>query len=739
MMDSTKYRAAAFVVILVLVVSASFTRGADEPTGPRSMITLSLPENVELKALIDYVGKRKEINFLYDEQVAGKRVTIKTPAQIPADSLVTLLASALRMKGLTLNDTEIEGVIRIERTQPLTKVSLGPGADDPAPEEERPMLAMTRVFELEHSGGRPVAPIVKPFLSSATADVTELPEHGLVIVTDYASNMKRVEGLISVIDRPRREAEVRFVTLENTTARDVAETLKKLLSARSKVGAGGAAAAQPIPTVVAQERVNQVAIVGEADEVEEALTLLRSLDVSLGLTRRIYTLETASAEDLDRLAENLLGKDDSDRLYESVVDYEANLLIATTTPEIHEQIESLRGRLDQPIPESRNPIRFYKLENAKAADVMVTLRNIEGDTELGDVYLRELPGASEDDESPESVIRGPTEEAVNASTQAGGPAPAQDGVALGGARVIPDVATNSIIVVAKPSAQAIYRKLIEQLDVRRPQVLIEATVVTVDTTDGFELGVEIRSAEEIDGSQLLNFTQFGLTATDEDTGMLTLLPGVGYTGALLDSDVADAVIHALETDSRVKVVSRPSLLVDDNAKGELASENEEPFESVNAGNTVATTSFGGYSAAGTKITVKPTISKGEYLKLEFEIVLSSFGEDGSDRLPPSRQTNRLMSEATTIPDGHTIIVGGLTREDLNDTTDRVPLLGQVPGLKYLFSHIDNQARRKTMYVFLRAIILRDDKFERLKALSEEPAAQAGIEGDFPISEPVEIR
>jgi type II secretory pathway component GspD/PulD (secretin) len=153
---------------------------------------------------------------------------------------------------------------------------------------------------------------------------------------------------------------------------------------------------------------------------------------------------------------------------------------------------------------------------------------------------------------------------------------------------------------------------------------------------------------------------------------------------------------------------------------------------------VATTSFGGYSSAGTVISVTPQISEGDHLKLKYEITLSSFDEDRTETLPPARQTNSLTSEAT-IPNGSTIVVGGLTWENVSETVDRVPLLGRVPLLEYAFSSRNHSARQTTLFVFIRAVVLREDRFESLKVLSSDAARRAGLGDDRPAREPAEIR
>ncbi len=709
---------------------------AEAPDGP-AMVSINFPENVEIKALLDYIAKREGINFIYDEQIGGQRVTIKAPKPVPADSLMTLLEGAMKMKNLTMSPTEVPGMLRVERVTQLTTHSVGPEAP---PDKPGASVAVTRVFDLEYASPTRIEEVLRPFFSSQTANLIAVPEHDLAIVTDYGSNMPRLEELIAVVDRPPREALIRFLPVEHLEAADLARQVTQLLAAKAKTRGRTAESV----SVLAAERSNQVALVGVREEVEEVEELVRALDVPLGLETRIYTFVVATAEQVDRLTKELIGEGAAKRLYRSATDVDANLLVATATPEIHRRIEDLRDTLDKPLEEDQSPIRFYKLKYAKAADVVSTLQSIEGEMGLDDVVI---DGVSVGPRGTGLVIRGPTAREVNRTPGAAALEDRQTdaaGAELREARILADEATNAIIVVAKPSMHSVYEKLIERLDVRRPQVHVEATVVAIDTTDGFSLGIEISDSQPVHNFRgtVLNFTSFGLSQVDRDTGQLSLplvpTPLDGYNAVLLSDEIANVVLRALETDVRAKVVSRPSVLINDNATGTLVSELEEPFASVNASTTVATTSFAGYSSAGTKIKITPQISEGDHLKLEYEVTLSSFADEGTDILPPARQTNSLMSEAT-IPDGHTIVVGGLSREDFIEAVDRVPLLGRIPGLEYFFSSRTKTERRITLFVFLRAAILRDDKFELLKTISRDEAARAELESDYPTSEPVEIR
>lgn len=723
------------------------------PPETPGMVTLNFPEEVDLKVLIDYVGKRQGINFIYDEQIAGRKIALKVNQKIPADSLMTLLDSALKMKGLSMSRSEVPGMMRIELAKQLTSTSTGPQLKFDDTNKSRPTQAVTRVFELKHASPLQVTQVLTPFLSTSTANLTALPEVGLLIVTDYGDNMKKLEEMMALVDRPGRDVLVRFVPILHLEAEPIAQKVTALLAGKARARGVAAVPGTGSLTVLPEERTNQVAVMGAADEVSDALALIKSLDIPLGLQTRVYRLTVASPDQVDRIVKKLIGELAAKRLYKSATESEANMLIVTTTSEIHDQIESVRLALDKPREEAQSPMRFYKLENAKAAEVLGTLQSLEGDSGLDDVSVDGV--TSDREKGNELSIKGPTEADANPSlvrletdplpyvlprNMREGPNGQSDGgrrksIKLRDARVIADEATNTIIVVARPSMHSLYEKLIKRLDVRRPQVLVEATVFILDTTNDFSLGVEIHSSAKVNGGDLLNFTKFGLTTPNSLPGNLTLSPGTGFTGALLKADIAEIVIKALEKDSRVKVVSRPSVLVNDNASGTLLSESEEPFASVNASSTVATTSFAGYSSAGTNIRISPQISEGDYLKLKYEITLSSFGEDGSADLPPSRQKNTLASEAT-IPDGYTIVVGGLTRESLSSNVDRVPILGRIPVLEYLLSSRSNGNSKTTLFVFIRAVVLRDDKFKDLKVLSGVAADQAGLPGDFPTSEPV---
>lgn len=665
-----------------------------------------------------------------------------------------VLESALKMAGLALGEAEQPGWKKIVPAMDLPSIAQ---AGQPM---QRPTEAVTQVFVLQHTEPSRVVQVIRPFLTQPGANTVELAEHRTLVITDFASNMQRLAKLVALVDQPRPEVVLQLVSVENVAAEDLAQQVAKL--AASKARAKGVTDLASAVEVTHDARTNQLVLVGPEPQVREASDIARSLDTPLGLETRVYTLKLVSAERVDKLAKEMIGPVAAGRLYRSSIDKEGNLLVVSTTPRLHEQVQALQQQLDVPIAEAESPIRFYKLYNAPAADVLATISALEGGEELTSMQLPELEGGAAEPSAsaPEQAMAGtPTGAAtqpvgktnqspylgqtsppsVNGAVQDYGAPVRSHGprsVRTPRAMVAADANTNSLIVVAEPAVQQLYEQLIAKLDKRRPQVVIEATIVTLDTSNGFSLGVEISAGDREGDNKYISLSSFGLSDID-DNGRLLLTPGLGFNGAVLTSDVADVILRALSTSSRARVRSAPKILVNDNATGTLASVNEAPFTSINASDTVSTTSFAGYATAGTTITMTPHIAEGDHLHLEYAVTLSSFTGKGTQDVPPPRRTNTLQSQVT-VPDGYTVVVGGLNREDDSKTLDRVPFLGEIPLVEYLFSNRTSTDSQSTLFVFLRPVILRDDQFADLKYLSGVDMQVMGLARDLPESEPMAV-
>ena len=153
---------------------------------------------------------------------------------------------------------------------------------------------------------------------------------------------------------------------------------------------------------------------------------------------------------------------------------------------------------------------------------------------------------------------------------------------------------------------------------------------------------------------------------------------------------------------------------------------------------MATTSFAGFAEAGTTIEATPRITDDDHLELEYSIALNSFTGSGSAGVPPPRQTDEIQS-TVVVPDGYTVIVGGLTRKNASWSRETVPIIGDIPIVGYLVGTVTKTSSKTTLFVFLKPVILRDDKFRDLKYLSDRELPKTCEVGNAPESGPILIR
>jgi len=723
------------VTVLVLVVTTNVTLLSFHADAQGSMpsaahtdevvpatVRLSFPPNVELRFLVDYVSERMGMNILYGDEVSRTRVTLKSPVEIPVDALPGVLEAALRMNGLALVDADQPGWKRVITVQGMAATTRRLGETD-----EAANTVVTQIIPLKHMDATRIESMARPFLTPQGSNLIIDAERKLVILTDFQSQVDLVASLIKRLDQPTAPPTVVFLPVKHVPAPRLAQSLNQLLTTSQRLSgtrnsSGNTAALE----VTADERSNRLILIGPPEVVEAAKGLVAELDTDLGLETRVYAMLHAAPERLDSLIKRLIDPMAVDRLYISTVDQDSGYLVVSATPGIHEKIAELREQLDVPLTEIASPVRFYKLQNADAAEVLATIRAIEGGAGMAGIGLAEPPPPGSSG-AGRSLDGGDTAMLIASLFAA---------VEGRDATVTADKNLNSIIVVADPAVQRVYESLIAQLDKRRPQVMIEATIVTLDTTDGFTLGVEISGGDFSGDFQSFTFSQFGLSEIS-DTGSLDLIPGVGFNGAVLSADIADVVLQALKTEGRTSVVSAPKILVNDNATGSISSVAEAPVASINQGQNSDTVSFNGFVEAGTTISVTPQIAEGDHLRLEFEVALESFTGDGSTTLPPPRSSNTVSSEVT-IPDGATIVVGGVNRKDISESISRIPLLGEIPVLEYLFSSRSSSESESTLFVFLKPVILRDDRFADLKFYSNRDLEAAGLPAEFPTSQPMLI-
>lgn len=295
-----------------------------------------------------------------------------------------------------------------------------------------------------------------------------------------------------------------------------------------------------------------------------------------------------------------------------------------------------------------------------------------------------------------------------------------------------DEATNALIITAPPKTMKSMIAVIDKLDIRRAQVMVEAIIVEVSTDKASELGVTWAIGDKnLDNA-------IGVTKFDKTTGIVGIAGpilaggttgtsaaaagaiGNGLTlglGRLRDSGLSfAAIIEALESDGTTNIIGTPIIVTLDNEEAEIKVGQEVPFVTGSFTNT-GSTGGGGTSSVnpfqtvqreqvGLSLKLTPQINEGDAVRLKIEQEISSLSQ--STQAVDLITSNRTINTTVIVEDGGTLVLGGLIQEQVDEAQQRVPFLGRIPLIGALFRSDSTSKKKTNLMVFIRPTILRDD-------------------------------
>ncbi|HWP35388.1 MAG TPA: secretin N-terminal domain-containing protein, partial [Thermodesulfobacteriota bacterium] len=310
---------------------------------------------------------------------------------------------------------------------------------------------------------------------------------------------------------------------------------------------------------------------------------------------------------------------------------------------------------------------------------------------------------------------------------AGGPAVAAE--LEGGIRVTADKATNSLIVTASPADFEAIRAVVEQLDIRRPQVFVEALIVEVTLNRRKEAGVQGFGVGRVNGTGIIGGTETGAfpftlpfnPVRPFDPASVTLGAG-GFgrpititnpqTGEPITFPSFVALLRFLNTVSDVNVLSAPHLLTTNNKEAEIVVAQNIPFitsqvSDITEPSAVRTTVD--RRDVGITLRLTPTINEGDLVRLDIFQEISDVAPSPQG-LDPNQvgitTTKRSAKTSVLVQDEATIIIGGLIRDNLTDRENKIPILGDIPVLGYLFKTRAKTVDKTNLLIFLTPHIVR---------------------------------
>lgn len=285
-----------------------------------------------------------------------------------------------------------------------------------------------------------------------------------------------------------------------------------------------------------------------------------------------------------------------------------------------------------------------------------------------------------------------------------------------------DELNNALILAAPAAVIREIKNIVDKLDISRPQVLIEAVIAQLSEEQANELGSDLLYTSKDKGGYLTNFngllTQLvgaGLSGTPDATGVATIVGSIPNSSVIAGGDFDPAtgrgmglLIQALKRDDDTNILSTPSVVTLDNEEAKLTSGEEVPFASgkYTSGANGASNPFTTYNReeVGILLTVKPQISKGNAIRLEIEQESSKvLATDGNGQTTTSKNT---IKTNVMIEDGELLVLGGLIEDNFSEGESKVPLLGDIPLLGYLFKNSTKKEDKKVTMMFIRPTIIR---------------------------------
>jgi len=636
-----------------LPVPTAAAQGLEPPAAARGDKVQLDFNDVELAVVIDTIARMTGTNFIYDDRVRG-RVTIVSPTEMTVDQAYAVFESVLQVKGFTTVEAP-GGAIKVIpiREAKESSIDTGESSRRTTPNRDR---YVTRLIPLQYIDAEAITNTIKPLVSKDASMVAYAPTN-TVILTDSASNIRRVLAILDSIDVETHREELAVIKIEHADAATLSEQLAEIYGDESVTSVQGRSAAARIR---ARRRARQ--------QAEEQSTGRQP--------PRIIT------------------------------DSRTNSLIVLASRARLDEIRSLVARLDVPVT-GEGRIQVYYLEHANSEELAQTLNTL----------LSAQPQAGGNGQ------RGATPQALQAAVEG----------LTENVTVTADPATNALVIQASKEAYQTLLSVIQKLDIQRPQVLVEALIMEVDVTDSQELG--FRGLVEVFQSEETNFA-FSSLGSDNNplgaTGGLGNIPNVGQFvtpetfAASVATEVGESVIQAIidasAQDNGTNILSAPHILTSDNEEAEIRIGNNIPIVTsrvqsaagVDVDTGLATSQNIERRDIGVTLRVTPQISEGNTLRMEIFQEISDIASGLSAAIGEAQQvgvplSTRTVENTVVVGDNETVVIGGLLSDNFQDQVTKVPFLGDIPILGWLFKTTNKNLTKQNLLVFLTPHIIRNSE------------------------------
>ena len=610
-------------------------------------------DKTSLEDLTKHMQKLTGINLIKTESLKGD-ITIKAPTPITVGDAWRVYQEALHANGYTIiRSGNFYKIVDIKKAQD-SPIQIYTGKYTPQGSQY-----IMKVIKLKHVGARNLFNTLRRFFrsSNSSGKMNALEDTNAIIVSDLASNIRRIESIVRFLDVPGHKDSMHIIKVRNTSAEELVQLLNTIIegggSSRSSRRSSGARSSS-------------------------SSSRSRSGGNKSNITRLIAEPRTGS-------------------------------IIALANSAGAAELRSLVKRLDVPVIASGSGrIHVYYLKHGSAEQVSQTLQSL----------LSSSGGSSSRGRSRTSGSS-TTGSGRSSRFTRGGAATSTD-IFNGDVRVSADTSNNALVITASPSDWDTMRTVLDQLDIPQDQVLVEGIILEMTASKQRQLGTSLAGATGEGalsrlGSNVSNvasalgssgfpvlpgsFAGFGL-------GRIINLPNPVAGGDPIQVNSVSGLVQALATDNQNNVLATPYLTIMNNEEGEFSAGETIQVQQLSTATTGTQTTTFTELNADLRFQITPQINRASrMIRMEIQVAVEDFQPAGATPGAPPNRNDRELTTNAVVRDKDLLIMGGLLQDQKTVSQNKVPFLGDIPVLGWLFKTKANSTEKTNILFMLSPQIL----------------------------------
>ena len=616
---------------------------------PKKIKSFDYP-NADILEVIKAISKLTGKNFIIDNNVRGK-ITIIAPSEITVAEAYKAFLSALAINGYTIVPSGRFLKIRPIQEAKKDSIELYPGQYFPDSDE-----LITRIMKLKYINAAEVEKQLRA-LSSKGGEITSYAPTNSLIITDLGASVERIAGIIEQLDVPGFEEKLVVIPIANANAREIADLIEEIISggqsSRSRFGAGVPRFRRTQPTQ----------------------------PTSRGSGAASYSLVRPDAR--------------------------TNSIIVVGNKAGISRIRTLVKQLDIKLrPEDSGGVYVYYLRNSLAEKVATVLNGL----------------AAESSSRSAAALRNRNRRGGSTFNNA---ATASQGVFGGDVKVTADSENNALIITASKQDYEVVKDLLRKIDIPRDQVFVETIIMEMNANKATDWGLDYYAlAPDGKGAGRMGFRSGGIadliTPIHDKGAVLSFghgktlsinnVPGIGS----VEVPSLMGLVKFLKTHSGGNVLSTPQITALDNEEASISVGGNVPV-SRQQNTTAAGVSSTTYNHKDVKLELKitPFISPDtDTVKMKIEQKVDNVSQTlppGFAKEPVAAIDTKLIKTSIVVNSGDTAVLGGLMTDQEVDSTTKVPILGDIPILGWLFKSTKKSKQKRNLVVFITPKILRNQR------------------------------